>query len=94
MREKSHKGQKHKGCGLCDTDKRAGNGQERRPIRDRRQLERARDYLPPTRSDSKLTTTQDHRTLVTGDRSAGRTGQSPHRRVAGTTAASFRDGTA
>lgn len=55
MREKSHKGQKHKGCGLCDTDKRAGNGQERRPVRDRRQLERARDYLPPTRSDSKLT---------------------------------------
>jgi len=52
MREKSHKGQKHKGCGLCDTDKRAGNGQERRPIRDRRQLERVRDHLPPTRSDS------------------------------------------
>jgi len=51
MREKSHKGQKHKGCGLCDTDKRAGNGQERRPIRDRRQLERVRDHLAPTRSE-------------------------------------------
>lgn len=42
MKEKSHKGQKHKGCALCDQDKRAGNGQERRPARDRRQLDRAR----------------------------------------------------
>ena len=43
MFEKSHKGQRHKGCGLCDTEKRAGNAAERRPARDRRQLERARD---------------------------------------------------
>ena len=41
MKEKSHKGQRHKGCGLCDTDKRAGNGAERRPVRDRRQIEGA-----------------------------------------------------
>ncbi|HSS36984.1 MAG TPA: hypothetical protein VLR93_11980 [Patescibacteria group bacterium] len=38
MKEKSHKGQRHKGCGLCAPEKRAGNGQDRRPARDRRQL--------------------------------------------------------
>ena len=41
MKEKSHKGQRHKGCGLCDIEKRSGNSTERRPARDRRQLERA-----------------------------------------------------
>ncbi len=40
MREKSHKGQRHKGCSLCDWEKRAGNGSDRRPARDARQLER------------------------------------------------------
>lgn len=39
MKDKSHKGQRHKGCGLCDTAKRAGNAAERRPPRDRRQLD-------------------------------------------------------
>jgi hypothetical protein len=39
VKERSHKGQRHKGCGLCDNDKRAGNGTERRPPRDRRVLE-------------------------------------------------------
>jgi hypothetical protein len=39
MREKSHKGQRHKGCALCDQEKRAGNGGDRRPARDRRQIE-------------------------------------------------------
>jgi hypothetical protein len=39
MKEKSHKGQRHKGCGLCDIEKRIGNGAERRAARDRRQLE-------------------------------------------------------
>ena len=42
MKDKSHKGQRHKGCSLCDWDKRAGNGADRRPARDRRQIERAR----------------------------------------------------
>jgi len=41
-KEKSYKGQRHKGCGLCDMEKRAGNGAERRPARDRRQLEAAK----------------------------------------------------
>lgn len=43
MNEKSHKGQRHKGCGLCDIEKRIGNSADRRPVRDRRQLERAND---------------------------------------------------
>jgi hypothetical protein len=42
VKEKSHKGQRHKGCGLCDIEKRAGNSAARRPARDRRQLERAK----------------------------------------------------
>ena len=41
MKDKSHKGQRHKGCGLCDREKRAGNGADRRPARDARQIERA-----------------------------------------------------
>ncbi len=41
MKEKSHKGQRHKGCALCDQEKRAGNAAERRPARDRRQIEGA-----------------------------------------------------
>jgi hypothetical protein len=41
MKEKSHKGQRHKGCGLCDREKRAGNGSDRRPAHDRREIERA-----------------------------------------------------
>ena len=41
MKDKSHKGQRHKGCNLCDWDKRAGNGADRRPAQDRRQIERA-----------------------------------------------------
>lgn len=45
MKEKSHKGQRHKGCGLCDQEKRAGNAAERRPIRDRRQIEASQDDL-------------------------------------------------
>ena len=45
MKEKSHKGQRHKGCGLCDIDKRAGNGPDRRPARDRRLMERAANEL-------------------------------------------------
>ena len=44
MKDKSHKGQRHKGCGLCDIEKRIGNSVERRPARDRRQLERAKDF--------------------------------------------------
>lgn len=39
MKEKSHKGQRHKGCALCDQEKRAGNAAERRPARDRRVIE-------------------------------------------------------
>jgi hypothetical protein len=42
MKEKSHKGQRHKGCGLCDQEKRAGNGVERRPHRDHRWIESAK----------------------------------------------------
>jgi hypothetical protein len=42
MKERSHKGQRHKGCSLCDWDKRAGNGIDRRPAHERRQLERAK----------------------------------------------------
>jgi hypothetical protein len=41
MKEKSHKGQRHKGCALCNPEKRSGNAAERRPARDRRELERA-----------------------------------------------------
>jgi hypothetical protein len=41
MKDKSHKGQRHKGCGLCDREKRAGNGAARRPIADRRAIARA-----------------------------------------------------
>ncbi len=42
MNAKSHKGQRHKGCGLCDIEKRAGNGAERRPPSDRQRIEAAR----------------------------------------------------
>jgi hypothetical protein len=42
MKEKSHKGQRHKGCSYCDTDKRAGNAAERRPHRDHLQIEAAK----------------------------------------------------
>jgi hypothetical protein len=42
MKDKSHKGQRHKGCGLCNIEKRAGNGAARRPARDRRQIEAAK----------------------------------------------------
>jgi len=45
MKDKSHKGQRHKGCDLCDQEKRAGNGSDRRPARDRRQIERARSEV-------------------------------------------------
>jgi len=38
VKEKSHKGQRHKGCGLCDQEKRAGNAADRRPARDRKQV--------------------------------------------------------
>jgi hypothetical protein len=54
MNEKSHKGQGHKGCGLCDPDKRAGNGQMRRPARDRRRLEALREELRMERSSSSV----------------------------------------
>ncbi len=47
MKEKSHKGQRHKGCGLCDIEKRIGNSTDRRPARDRRQLERLHDASEP-----------------------------------------------
>jgi hypothetical protein len=50
MKEKSHKGQRHKGCGLCDTDKRAGNGESRRPPRDRRSVDSLRDDLTESSS--------------------------------------------
>ncbi len=43
MKEKSHKGQRHKGCGYCDTDKRSGNGEARRPYRDQRRLAEMRE---------------------------------------------------
>jgi len=43
VKDKSHKGQRHKGCGLCDIEKRSGNSAERRPARDRRQIDRVRD---------------------------------------------------
>jgi hypothetical protein len=42
MKEKSHKGQRHKGCALCDIEKRAGNGAGRRPPRDQRRIEGAK----------------------------------------------------
>ena len=42
MKDKSPKCQRHKGCGLCDTEKRAGNGAARRPSRDRRSIEGAK----------------------------------------------------
>ena len=45
MKEKSHKGQRHKGCGLCDIEKRAGNGATRRPASDRRKIEAAQADL-------------------------------------------------
>jgi hypothetical protein len=45
VNEKSHKGQRHKGCVLCDVEKRAGNGAERRPARDRRQIDAAKADL-------------------------------------------------
>jgi hypothetical protein len=41
MKDKSHKGQRHKGCGLCKPEKRHGNAADRRPARDRRQIEAA-----------------------------------------------------
>ena len=43
MKDKSHKGQRHKGCFWCNPYKQLGNAEERRPARDRRQLERATD---------------------------------------------------
>jgi hypothetical protein len=48
MKDKSHKGQRHKGCNLCDWEKRAGNGAIRRPARDRRQLEAAKAGIEAT----------------------------------------------
>jgi hypothetical protein len=45
MKDKSHKGQRHKGCGLCDQEKRSGNGAERRPARDRRGIAAANDEV-------------------------------------------------
>lgn len=39
MKAKSHKGQRHKGCGLCTPWKRAGNSKARRPARDLRKLQ-------------------------------------------------------
>lgn len=48
MKDKSHKGQRHKGCGLCDTEKRAGNGAMRRPAADRRKVEGARAQIEAT----------------------------------------------
>jgi biotin synthase-like enzyme len=42
MKEKSHKGQRHKGCAYCNPSKQSGNSVERRPARDRRQIERAK----------------------------------------------------
>ncbi len=45
MHDKSHKGQRHKGCGLCTPEKRAGNGGKRRPARDRRSEEAARQAI-------------------------------------------------
>lgn len=38
MKEKSHKGQKHKGCSMCKYYKQVGNGKDRHPPRDLRQL--------------------------------------------------------
>ncbi|MCA1570494.1 MAG: hypothetical protein LC798_09325 [Chloroflexi bacterium] len=49
MKEKSHKGQRHKGCGLCDWEKRAGNGATRRPAADRRKIEAARAQVEAAR---------------------------------------------
>ena len=44
MKEKSHKGQRHKGCcAMCGAYKQSGNGRDRRPARDRRQLLHGRD---------------------------------------------------
>ena len=51
MHEKSHKGQRHKGCSLCDWEKRAGNGADRRPAGDVRQLERMAGELRSRGSD-------------------------------------------
>jgi hypothetical protein len=45
MKEKSHKGQRHKGCAWCSPCKQLGNGEDRRPAAsmaaDRREIERA-----------------------------------------------------
>jgi hypothetical protein len=48
VKERSHQGQRHKGCGLCDPDKRRGNAAERRPARDRREIERTRQEVAAT----------------------------------------------
>ena len=45
MREKSHKGQRHKGCGLCDWDKRTGNGKDRRPADEHAWRQRAQKEI-------------------------------------------------
>lgn len=49
MKDKSHKGQRHKGFGLCDIEKRAGNGAMRRPASDRRKVEAARQQIEAVR---------------------------------------------
>jgi len=38
MKDKSHKGQRHKGCPMCKYYKQVGNGKDRKPPRDRRIL--------------------------------------------------------
>ena len=45
VKDKSHKGQRHKGCGLCSIEKRIGNSAERRPAKDRRQIESAKAQM-------------------------------------------------
>jgi hypothetical protein len=42
VKEKSHKGQRHKGCPLCDAEKRSGNSATRHPARERRHREAAK----------------------------------------------------
>jgi hypothetical protein len=42
MKEKSHKGQRHKGCAYCNPSKQSGNAGDRRPASDRRQIESAK----------------------------------------------------
>ena len=49
MKDKSHMGQRHKGCGLCDIEKRAGNGAARHPARDLRQIEAAKAQIEASR---------------------------------------------